>query len=144
MSVEENKEVVRRFFSEFANQRNFSAADELVSEDFVMHIASGVDLKGVEVAKKAYSALSNSFPDISYTIEDMVAEGDKVAFRVTIKGTHMQTFGNLAPTNKTFNISRFVIMKFNKNKFYEGWALDDNLSRYQQLGALSPTEEIGK
>ncbi len=144
MGVEENKEAVRFFFSKVANQRGYSAADELVSEDFVMHTPSGVDLKGVEVVKQAYSALSSSFPDISYTIEDMVAERDKVAFRVTIKGTHIQTFGNLAPTNKTFKISRFVIMKFNKNKFSEGWVLDDNLSRYQQLGALPPTEEIGK
>ena len=143
MSVEENKEVVRRFFSEFANQRNLSAADELVSENFVMH-TPGRDLIGVEAVKQAYSASSNSFPDILYTVEDIVAEGDKVAFRVTIQGTHTQPFRNLAPTNRTFEISRFVIMNFINGKFSEGWVLDDNLGRYQQLGVLPPSEWIGK
>ena len=142
-TLEENKEIVRRFFSEFANQRNFSVADELVSEEFVMH-TPGRDLIGVEAVKQAYSASSNSFPDILYTVEDIVAEGDKAAFRVTIQGTHTQPFRNLAPTNRTFEISRFVIMHLDNGKFFEGWVLDDNLGGYQQLGALPPTEGIEK
>ena len=144
MSLEENKGVVWRFFDEFANIRNSAVADELVSEDFVMHTSSGRDLEGVETVKGAYSAFSTSFPDISYTIEDMIAEEDRVAFRVTIRGTHTETFGNLLPTHKSFKINRFAIIRLNNEKFAEGWVLDDNLGRYQQLGALPPDEEIGK
>ncbi len=143
MSVEENKAVVRRFFSEFANHRNLSVADELVSEDFVMHLPNGRELNGIESVKQVYIQNGAASPDITYEIEDIVAEKDKVAFRITIQGTQMGYYRNLAPTGKKITVSRFAIMHLNNGKFLEGWVLDDSLSLYQQLGALPPTEEIG-
>ncbi len=132
MSPEENKAVVRRFFEEFASKKMVSVADEIVSE------------KLREMAKRAYGDLSAAFPDITYTIEDMVAEGDKVAVRITIHGTHTGQFGNIAPTGRKVAITRFAIIQIEQGQFANRWVLNDSLGLYQQLGVIPRTAEIGK
>ena len=99
MSLEENKEVVRRFFDEFASKKMLPVADEIVSK------------KLRDLAKRAYTMMSTAFPDITYSIEDMVAEGSKVAVRVMISGTHTGRFRNIAPTGKKMAIRRFAIIQ---------------------------------
>lgn len=74
----------------------------------------------------------------------MVAEEAKVAFRITIQGTNMGNFRNLAPTSKKITISRFAIIYLKNGKFSEGWILEDSLGMYQQLAFLPSTDQIGK
>src|SRR3972149_1052150 len=104
MSLEENKQVVRRFFDEFANKNILSVIDEIFSPGFVMHVADGGDV-GSDNAKRGYPLFREAFPDATYTLEDMIAEGDKVAFRMTIQGTHTGEFMNVAPTGKKTTMS---------------------------------------
>ena len=141
MSVEENKEMVRRLIE--TTDETFSEWDELVTEDFVTHSADGMNV-GLEDIKKSSMYLLSAFPDIHMTIEDMVAEGDKVAVRLTSQGTHKGQFFNIAPTGKKHVIVWFSIFRIEEGRIAEEWSLIDWLSLYQQLGALPPTEEIGK
>lgn len=144
MSIEQNKAAVRRFFDEFANKGNLSVVDEIFSPDFVMHPADGADMNGSEGAKTGYPRFRASFPDVKYIIDDMVAEGDKVTFRMTIEGTHIGRFGNIEPTGKKIKMTRFGIIRLENGKWVEGWVLTNVMSLYQQLGAIPPTPEIGK
>ena len=144
MSLEENKAAVRRFFEEFANQGNASVVDEIFSPTCVMHAADGADISGIEGAKTGYPRFRTAFPDVTYTIEDMMADGDKVAFRMTIEGTHTGKLGNIEPTGKKIKMTRFALIRFENDKWVEGWVLTNTLGLYQQLGAIPPTREIGK
>ncbi len=74
----------------------------------------------------------------------MIAEGDKVSVRITIKGTQTGKYQNIAPTGKSITASRFTIHRLENGKLAEGWTLSDRLGMYQQLGALPPASEIGK
>ena len=143
MSLEESKAVVRRFFDEFANKGISSAIDEILSPDFVMHTADGPDVR-IEQGRRGYPQFRESFPDVTYTIEDMIAEGDRVAFRMTIEGTHLGRFMNVAPTGRKIRYSRFGIIRLEHGKWAEGWVLTNQISLLQQLGAIPPTSEIGR
>ena len=143
MSPEENKAVVRRFFDEFANKGDSSVIDEIYSPQFVMHVVDGPSV-GVDSARRGYPSFRDAFPDVKYTIEDMIAEGDMVAFRMTIEGTHLGRFMNVAPTGRKIRYSRFGIIRLEHGKWAEGWVLTNQMSLLQQLGAIPPTSEIGR
>ena len=143
MSLDENRAVVRRFFDEFANKNVLSVIDEIFSPDFVMHVADGGDV-GSDNAKRGYPLFREAFPDAIYKIQDMIAEGDKVAFRMTIQGTHTGKFMNVAPTGKKISMTRFGIIRLENGKWAEGWVLTNALGLFQQLGVIPPTQEIGR
>jgi predicted ester cyclase len=87
---EENKSVVREFFEEVVNADNLDRADELVSPGYVEHqeLPGGEDRQGIEVAKGFQSLMRRAFPDFRFEVEDLIAEGDKVAARVSVSGTY--------------------------------------------------------
>jgi predicted ester cyclase len=91
VSVEENKEIVRRVIEEATNRKNFAVFDELISPSFVDHEA-GPEPGGSEGEKKLLSAVAEAFPDWRWDVEDMIAEGDKVSTRCVARGTHRGEF----------------------------------------------------
>src|SRR5215469_16499506 len=97
MSTEDNKALVRRGFEETLNQRNLALVDELHIPDFVYHSASRT-IQGREPFKQFMSMLLSAVPDLHVTIEDIFAEGDRVASRFTIRGTHTGDLMGIAPT----------------------------------------------
>ena len=133
MSVEENKEVVRRFF-ELENQGNLDALFELLAPGYVSHYTTGDSSR--EQNKKSWPTLWTAFPDICFTMEHMVAEGDKVAFRETVTGTHKGEFMGIPPTGKKVETINTCIIRIADGKFAEGWATLDTLRLMQQLGAI--------
>jgi predicted ester cyclase len=135
MSTEENKAVARRFLNEIFNKGNFDYADEVYDENVIAHTPFG-DIKGRDGLKQ-FNMLIKAFPDIVMTIEDQVAEGDKVVNRFTFTGTHEGEFMGIAPTGKSFKFSGINIQVIVDGKFIEGWSVMDILSLYQQLGAIS-------
>jgi len=142
MGIEENKEVVRRFLAG-VRDNDIAALNETMADNSVIHAAVGVDLNK-EASKQGTTSIHISFSDISITIEDIVAEGDKVSTRLTLTGKHTGKYQNINPTGSTFSVSRFIIFHLDDRKITEAWYLTDMLSIYQQLGALPPSEEIGK
>ena len=142
MGIEENKEVVKEFVERFGNGDN-SVVDELTTEDWVSHLIIG---KGIKLDKNVIKQTNVSghvgFADYSMTIDDMIAEGDKVMVLCTRRGTNTGEFGNIPPTGKEVQISRFTLYRLENGKIAETWNMDDMLGQYQQLGVLPPTAEF--
>lgn len=135
MSTEENKAIARKFLEEIINKGNFDYADEVYDENVIAHTPYG-DIKGKEGLKQ-FNMLLKAFPDIHMTIEDQIAEGDKVVNRFTFTGTQKGEFMGIAPTGKSFKFTGINIQKIVNGKFMEGWSTMDIFSLYQQLGAIS-------
>ena len=141
MSKETNAAAVRQYVEAW-NKGDASIFDRITTSDFVFHATGG----GVDVDKEAeLRNISNrtAFPDEASEIEDVVAEGDKVAIRTTSTGTQKGQSGNIAPTGKRVTNAQFKIFHLKDGKIKEVWSLMDRLSYFQQLGALPPTGEIG-
>ena len=143
MGVEENKAVVQKFV-EAMSKGDATVVDELLSDDFVMHnLVSGKDNDRNTVKQNNANAHIN-LSGYSVDIEDMIAEDNKVNVRQTFRGKHTGDFHNIAPTGNDLSVARFVTFRLAGGYVVEGWVLADDHSLNQQLGALPPTEEIGK
>ena len=134
---EENKAISRRFFEEMINQGTLSVADEIVSSDFVNHDpANPSGFNGPEGLKQLVTKYRTGFPDIRLTIEDMFAEGDRVAVRWTWSGTHQGDLEGIAPTGKHTAGSGISIHRFSDGKIEEHWENWDALGLMKQLGVV--------
>ena len=135
MSAKENKALIRRLFEEF----NKGKAATMAAID------RSIDMRGdlKDAWKQGESEWYDAFPDMHVTIDDMVAEGDKVAARVTITGTHKGEFMGIPPTNKKWTISLITISRIAGGKIVEDHGQFDALGLMRQLGAV-PTPKKGK
>ena len=138
MSIEEeNKAVARRVIDEVFNNKNMSVLSELVAPDCVYHGAFG-DAKGPEGLSEIIYAYHNAFPDIHATIDEMVAEGNTVAFRLSIQGTFTGEMMGMAPTGKQLNQVEGVFIHFEDGKEVETFPFSDGMTFFQQLGIPFP------
>jgi steroid delta-isomerase-like uncharacterized protein len=136
--TERNKAVVQRFIEEVQNQKNWDVFDELHAPDFVnLSSPPGVpsDLEGGRMFLGAFMA---AFPDCQFTIEDMIAEGDRVATKKTFTGTHKGEFNGIPPTGRRVTLTFVDILRLRDGKIVEHWLSMDQLSFLQQLG-VGPT-----
>jgi len=137
MSVEKNKAVVRRHYEEGWNQRKLSTVDETHAPNFVHHDPSNPeDLKGPDDVKRRLAEVIEAFPDINWTIEDVIAEGDKVVVRWTVRGIHKGEFAGIPPTGKRIAIQGVHIAQLVNEQIAEDWIIRDSLSMMQQLGVI--------
>ena len=138
MSTEENKALMRRFYEEVFNQKNLAAIDDFVAPTFVNYSASQLGMTGgdLEHVKQFLSMVMQSFPDLHYTVEDLLAEGDQVVARLTISGTQQGTFMGIPSTGKHAAISDIEIFRMTGGKMVECWVQADYLGLLQQLGAV--------
>ncbi len=134
MSTEENKTLVRRG-SDALNERNWAALDALCASDIVSHIAS-VTIQGLEPYKQCLAMYFTAFPDARLTIEDLIAEGDRVAVRQTLHGTHQGDFMGMPPTGRQVTGTGISIFRIVNGKVVEQWANYDDLGLLQQLGVV--------
>jgi steroid delta-isomerase-like uncharacterized protein len=134
--TERNKAVVRRFIEEVQNQKNWEAYDELNAEDFVNLSAPPGVPSDREGGKMFLAAFLNAFPDCHVTIDDMIAEGDRVATKKTFTGTHTAELNGLPPTGKHVSITYVDILRLRDGKIIEHWLSMDQMSLMQQLGVL--------
>ena len=144
MSEEQNKAVVRRLLDEVFNQGNLEAADELISADSVAHVPGGAGPQPeLEVTKAGAATFRAAFPDLHITVEDMIAEGDKVAARVTLRGTHKGELKGIPPSGTLVTVTGMRIMRFSRGKIQETWINRDHLGMLQQLGVKVVPEADG-
>ncbi len=134
MSVEENKIIVRRLYQEFFNKGNLAIADELIAPNYVNHSAPPEQEPGPEGVKQRGAGLRTAFPDLCTTIEDIVAEGDRVVARITSRGTHRGTHLGVHPTGKLVLWTGVDIFVIRAGKLVEAWGFFDELSLLKQLG----------
>jgi steroid delta-isomerase-like uncharacterized protein len=137
MSTEDNKANMRRFFEEVFNEKRLDRADEFVAQDYLDHAAVPGQGPGLEGAKQQrWARYFAAIPDIHATIDDMVAEGDKVVVRFTIEGTQQGELLGIPPTGKHFRISDICIYRLAEGKVAENWEQADLLGLMQQLGVV--------
>jgi steroid delta-isomerase-like uncharacterized protein len=135
MSSEENKALVRRFFEE-TSRGNLDVLDELMSESYVDHNLPPGLPPGREGQRQLIRSYLRAFPDLRFTIEDLIAEGDKVVTRGHYQGTQQGEFLGIPPTGKQVNVALIDIVRLADGKLVEHWIEADNLGMLQQLGAI--------
>jgi predicted ester cyclase len=133
MSIKENKNVVLRFYDCFA-RGEFGTIAELISPDFVSHRTTG-DISAKDMAKDT-EMLFTAFPDLKLTVEQLVAEGEKVAFFEIAEGTHKGDYKGIKPTGKNFRMRNSCILKIHDGKWKEAWTNIDEFNLRQQLGVI--------
>ena len=136
MSTEDNKALVRRFIEEGWNQRNSGVFDELLAPDYISHTPDG-DFQGLEGYKQLYNAYVTAFPDCHFTVDDLVAEGDKVSMSYTFTGTHDGQLQDVAPTGKRVTVSGVFVGRIVGGKAVEDRTVWDTLGLMRQIGAVS-------
>lgn len=133
---DENKAVARRVQEEAFNQGNLAIIDELVSADYVDHDLPPGFPAGREGFKQMVAMYRAAFPDVQMTIEDVVAEGDKVVIRWAAKGTHKGELMGIPPTNKQVTVTGVDINRLAGGKLAEHWGNFDQMGMMQQLGVI--------
>src|ERR671917_1513061 len=112
MSEEVNKAIFRRYIDEVGNQGNLEVADEIFDR-YIAHQPDGSTLeRGPEDVKRFQRQWRSAFPDIRISIDEQIAEGDKVVNRITIRGTHQREFRGMAPTGKEIELKGTSIFRF--------------------------------
>ena len=134
MSNEANKAMARQVIETF-NSGDIESLREWFTHDYVWHFSSTTTMNKEQFLAFTHS-IKKSFPDFVFTIEDIVAENDKVMMRLIATGTHKGVLQGLAPTNKQFRIIGFGQYNLTHGKISEGWELLDELSELQQLGVV--------
>ena len=142
MSIEENKALVRRWFEKF-NPQNPASAFEDCAPDFVFHGTGGFPDMDLARVKQLTTAFLTAFPDAHYTLEDLIAEGDKVAYRYTFRATHQGEFMGIPPTGKRLSWTWIEIDRIKDGKIVECWDNSDDLGLMQQLGAIPQMGQAG-
>lgn len=133
MSEEQNKAVVRRFFEEVWNQGKEDVVDEIFAPTVLFNGQSITR----EALKRALAGRRVAFTDIHVTVEDQVAEGEKVSTRRTWRATHRGPYRGVAPTGKQVTWTQISVVRFSQGRVVEDWAVADEIGILQQLGALS-------
>jgi steroid delta-isomerase-like uncharacterized protein len=136
MSTEKNKASVRRFIEEAFNKGNLAVVDETIAPNYVYH--SFQDVKGTEGMKQFITMMRTTFPDLHITIDDIVAEGDMVAYRFTLRGTFKSKMMGMAPTGKRAAFPEAHFVRLTGGKAVEETPYANLLILYQQLGVSPP------
>ena len=136
MSLEENKAIVRRFVEAY-NKRNLNLFDDLLAPDYVDHTSQ----VGIEGLKQLMNMAFKAFPDLHETIEDIIAEGDKVWVRITFTGTNTGEWLGFAPTGKKVTSKNVDTYRIVNGKLAEYWNVTDASDFNKQLGIIEYTEK---
>lgn len=136
MSVDENRAAFLRFNHEAVTNCELDLVDELVDPEIVHHSAFPGQRPGLDGIKESIRTIHLALSDYSVTVNDIVAEDDKVAGRCTINGTHLGELLGMAPTGKSFSMEEMMIVRFRNGRIIELWSIQDMVSLRQQLGLL--------
>jgi steroid delta-isomerase-like uncharacterized protein len=137
MSEEENKALFRRYVEEGWAKGNVEAADEVFADRYVAHQPDGSEQeRGREDVKQFLRQYREAFPDLQITIEDQIAEGEKVVTRWSSRGTHQGEFRGIGPTGNEVRLTGIGIFRFSDGKVVESWDNFDQLGMLRQLEAI--------
>jgi predicted ester cyclase len=137
MGVEENKAIIRRFVEQIPNMGNLDAAEELLTSGFTLHFPNMPAIKGAEAFNEIPTAIRTAFPDLVETIEELIAEGDRVVERFTLRGTHLGEFMGIAPTGPPVSWTAMAFYRLEDGRIAECWVEANLLGLALQTGAAS-------
>ncbi len=136
MSAQENESLARRYVDQFVNRGNFAVADEILAPGYKRYLSPAAPPLTVEQQKQRIGGLRLAFPDLHIMLEDVIVEGDRVAFRGVVRGTHQGAFLGLPPTGKQVAVYAFDVIRIEGGKMVEHWGGPDLFNILQQLGAV--------
>ena len=136
MNLEQNKAIVRSYMEEIVNKGNIAALNRYLSDDVVFNNAWGFRQRFPAIRQSILSA----FPDHTMTIQDQVAEGDKVVTRVTFRGTHQGPFNGIAATGKQVEWSGIAMDRLADGKVVEMWHVQNTTVLLQQIASPPPAD----
>ncbi len=142
MSAEELKAMARRYIEEVWNKGNLALIDEMFAPDYLNHSPNTGQMAGPEGLKQLIAGFRRAAPDLHLTIDDMLAEGDRVVTRWTARGTHQGELMGIPPTGRQITVSAIVIDRIVEGRIVEHWAGRDDLGMYQQLGLIPSLEPV--
>jgi steroid delta-isomerase-like uncharacterized protein len=147
MSLEANKAIIRAYVETVWNQKQLDRADEVVAPDFIDHAPLPGQAPGLDGAKEKWAMYLTAVPDLRVTIEELVAEGDKVGVRRSYEGTHQGELLGIPATGKRLQVGSISIFRLAEGKIAENWEQLDRLALMQQLGVIpaptAPTAPTG-
>ena len=132
----DNKTIIKMFVEEVINQGKLDRGDDLVVADFVELDPLPGQQQGREGLKEVIGQMRAAFPDMHWVLEEMIAEGDKVASRFTWTGTHRGPFLGISATGRTVTVKGVVIDRLVEGRMADSRILMDTLSMMQQLGVI--------
>jgi len=141
MSAEDNKATARRWYEEVFNAGNLDLIHELFAPNFVDHDPVN-PLPGLEGVRQVVGMYREAFPDLHITVEDWVAEGEKVVTRFRAQGTHKGPLMGIPPTEKQVTVTGIDMLGFEHGKNSEHWGNRDDLGMLQQLGAVPAPGQV--
>ena len=137
MSIDENKKtVLRQWYQELWDKWNLVIADDLFTPDYRLHLSGVPAPADRDTAKQIVAMFSVAFPDLRHTVDEMIAEGDTVAARWSVEGTHRGDFQGIPATSRQVKLSGTTVHHLADGKIKETWLTVDNLDLLQQLGAI--------
>jgi steroid delta-isomerase-like uncharacterized protein len=139
MPVEQNKNNIRRHVEEVWNQGNLDSIPELIAPNYYFRSGES-EFKGPEGFKQMVVMFRSAFPDLRFTIDEMVGEGDTVAVRYTFTGTFKGELAGIKPTGRKLERIEAIFHRFENGKQVGATSYTDNLSLYQQLGIPIPQQ----
>ena len=132
---EQNKTLARRWFEDLFSRGDLDAAEEILSAEFLDHLPREEE-RGIEELKDYVSIYRTAFPDIEDTVEEIVAEADKVVVRWRSRGTHQGEFMGVAPTGRRVAFTGMRLFRIAGDVIAESWVNIDERGLQEQLGAL--------
>jgi steroid delta-isomerase-like uncharacterized protein len=130
------KDVTRRFYEEIINQKNVQAIDRFCAANFVDHNPPPGGKGTLDATKQQFLELVAAFPDLTMTVQDQIAEGDRVVNRILVRGTHKGDYMGMPGSGKKVEIGGIDILRIVDGKAAERWGYFDDMKLMQQLGAL--------
>jgi steroid delta-isomerase-like uncharacterized protein len=131
------KNFLLQYYEEVYNKGKIEALEKYVSSDIIDHSAPGGPAKGIDHLKGFLGSMRSAFPDYSVELEDIVCEDEKVAVRLSERGTHKGKLWGIPPTGKKVSVTVYAIYKFANEKISEVWALSNQTGLMRQLGLTS-------
>ena len=139
---EANKALVRRYFEEVASGGDLALVDELFAAGYRGHHTGAGEGPAPERIKRRVGAVRAAFPDVVWTIDEQLAEGPRVATRVTARGTHRGDYLGIPPTGRSVAWSTATVHRIAAGQIVESWSSFSVLPILQQLGVIPPTDEL--
>jgi steroid delta-isomerase-like uncharacterized protein len=129
-----NRAIVQSYINRVWNQHDYSAIDENIKVDYIQHSPNVPP--GRDGVKAFFKMVNGAFSEVKFTVEEMIEEGDKVAWRWTLRGKHTGDFQGMPPTGRDFQFSGISILRLEDGKFAELWVEQDMLGLIAQLKGL--------
>ncbi|MEP6995467.1 MAG: ester cyclase [Acidobacteriota bacterium] len=136
MSTERNKALIRRLFDEVLNGGKLGLLDQLVGSSYVEHNPVANQAAGGAGVRVKIEAMKAAFPDLRFTLEELIAEGEIVAARYYWRGTHKGTFLGIAPTGRRLSVRGMDFYRLEDGRLIEHWEIVDEFGMLSQLGDL--------